>query len=430
MNSRKNFGLVFFAIIVCLTILINPGVGVCSSDDIDWTGEYNAEKLPQNSDPMWNIIIDLHSCIHGFTHEEIIPPDIDILTLSRRNGFVYFELEEVLNTPSTLEFRMKVNRNTINITQRSAYVLFAANSPAVLFNLYPGRVRYSYSYNQIVDHFMDTEAFHVYRILLHGGGHYTLYIDGVLINDFYANDYFSNVRFIRFGEEGTYCNDSGGSSESEWDYVRYYNGEAIPPNADEDNDGILDDDDNCISTPNPDQTDSDSDGMGDACDACPSDPVNDADGDGLCESEDNCPAISNSNQFDSDSDGQGDACDTDDDNDGILDVDDNCPLNSNTDQADSDGDGAGDVCDTDDDNDGVLDADDQCLSTPLGDIVDYSGCSIADLCPCENQWKNHGAFVKCVAHYSEEFVSEGLITEFQKDSIVSNAAESECGHKK
>ena len=36
---------------------------------------------------------------------------------------------------------------------------------------------------------------------------------------------------------------------------------------DQDNDGVSDDEDNCMSTPNPDQTDSDSDGMGDVCDA-------------------------------------------------------------------------------------------------------------------------------------------------------------------
>ena len=68
--------------------------------------------------------------------------------------------------------------------------------------------------------------------------------------------------------------------------------------------------DNCPSTSNPDQGDSDGDRLGDACDACVNDALNDDDGDGICTSVDNCPATSNASQANFDTDGFGDACET------------------------------------------------------------------------------------------------------------------------
>ena len=52
----------------------------------------------------------------------------------------------------------------------------------------------------------------------------------------------------------------------------------------------------------------------------------DSDDDGVLDNDDNCPAVANDDQTDTDSDGDGDACDGDDDNDGVADEDDVYPL--------------------------------------------------------------------------------------------------------
>jgi hypothetical protein len=75
-----------------------------------------------------------------------------------------------------------------------------------------------------------------------------------------------------------------------------------------DNDGILDNQDNCPVTPNPGQEDADNDLFGDACDTCPNDADNDADSDGHCADDDNCPLNCNTQQLDGDGDGDGDVC--------------------------------------------------------------------------------------------------------------------------
>ena len=80
--------------------------------------------------------------------------------------------------------------------------------------------------------------------------------------------------------------------------------------ADEDGDIICNQNDNCPADPNADQQDADSDGLGDECDPCQVDPLNDPDTDGVCGGIDNCPSLYNPGQANVDSDGFGDLCDS------------------------------------------------------------------------------------------------------------------------
>ncbi|KAH1000787.1 cartilage oligomeric matrix protein-like [Dendroctonus ponderosae] len=84
--------------------------------------------------------------------------------------------------------------------------------------------------------------------------------------------------------------------------------------------------DNCVNVYNPDQSDIDNDDIGDACDP-------DMDNDGILNERDNCPRHANRNQLDSDGDGLGDVCD-------------NCPSRYNPEQEDVNENLVGDVCET------------------------------------------------------------------------------------
>ena len=90
--------------------------------------------------------------------------------------------------------------------------------------------------------------------------------------------------------------------------------------------------------------------------------------------------------------------------------------------------------DMDSDADGVPDSQDQCADTTAGGIINATGCTIDQLVPCEGPstggtWKNHGQYVSSVAHVSNTFKKQGLISGREKGQIVSEAARSDCGKK-
>ena len=199
--------------------------------------------------------------------------------------------------------------------------------------------------------------------------------------------------------------------------------------ADNDNDGIDNPTDNCPLRPNVGQDDADYDEVGDVCDA-------DDDNDGVEDEADNCPLTSNPGQVDTDGDGIGDLCEEDSDQDGVDDDNDNCPMIENSSQADFDGDGNGDVCDSDVDGDGIPSSTDRCEFTELTATVDgNTGCSLAQSCPCDSPfgstapWRNKGKFISCHAKATGNLVSQGSISEAQKDALQSEAAISGCGEK-
>jgi len=160
-----------------------------------------------------------------------------------------------------------------------------------------------------------------------------------------------------------------------------------------DGDGVPNLTDNCVATPNPDQTNGDGDSAGDACDNCPqvsNEGMADGDGDGVGDACDNCVSISNQGQEDLDGDLVGDVCDNcpsalnadqdDPDADNVGTACDNCPADPNSDQVDTDWDSLGDVCDQDDDEDYILDVVDNCRTVFNPNQQDTDGDGMGDAC--------------------------------------------------
>jgi hypothetical protein len=87
----------------------------------------------------------------------------------------------------------------------------------------------------------------------------------------------------------------------------------------------------------------------------------------------------------------------------------------------------------DSDGDGVNDTDDLCPGTVAAADVGADGCSgeqnIANACDSTASWNSHGKYVSCVAQAAEDAVAAGLITDGEKDAIVSREAQTDIGKK-
>lgn len=165
-----------------------------------------------------------------------------------------------------------------------------------------------------------------------GGIYYPWYINGVFAN---ATDTVENVplasftRSFLFSAPGEYqlcidaLNDCVPESSNPAPLCKII---TVIYQNDNDEDGILNEADNCINISNPDQLDSDNDTVGDLCD--------------------NCLTLSNPNQEDCNNNGIGDICEPflDTDCDGIYDSEDNCPGISNHYQIDQNNNNIGDAC--------------------------------------------------------------------------------------
>lgn len=160
------------------------------------------------------------------------------------------------------------------------------------------------------------------------------------------------------------------------------NANAIPDEceADADQDGVMDECDNCPTTSNPDQADADANGLGDACDEpviennpaddeanvddqqadeevdeeAPEDAAEDEIEDTIQDAEDfaDCNAngrddlddIDSGRSPDCNANDMPDECETDTDSDGVIDECDNCPAAPNPRQVDRNRNGIGDAC--------------------------------------------------------------------------------------
>jgi MYXO-CTERM domain-containing protein len=131
---------------------------------------------------------------------------------------------------------------------------------------------------------LDTSAFHVYRFEDFGDGTRRVLVDDAEVLDLSAETGGAGSLVLMLGDLGG-C----GHSIVTWDHFAYDTFAPGEEDGDVDMDGVSNADDNCFETSNADQANMDGDGLGDVCDPCPVDELDDSDLDGVCDSDDACP---------------------------------------------------------------------------------------------------------------------------------------------
>lgn len=138
---------------------------------------------------------------------------------------------------------------------------------------------------------VDTSTFHDYRFEDLGDGTRRVLVDGAEVLDLSAEAGGSGSLVLMLGDLGG-C----GQSIVVWDEFSYDTFAPGQEDDDLDGDGVPNAEDNCFDVSNADQANMDGDGLGDVCDPCPLDQLDDSDGDGVCDSDDACPSDPNASE--------------------------------------------------------------------------------------------------------------------------------------
>jgi hypothetical protein len=64
-----------------------------------------------------------------------------------------------------------------------------------------------------------------------------------------------------------------------------------------------------------------------------------------------------------------------------------------------------------------------------GNAIDENCDGSLGACDPNAEWKNHGQFVRCVAHETDALIEAGILTQEEGDALISSAAQSDVGKK-